>query len=332
MQDWSHSQQVRDLISVFSEARPFLGIYSDMAEVSTCQTKDWSSAHQQADLISLFLEMEAPPSSISSGPAGPDGFADCPSCDMQDWSHSQQVRDLISVFSEARPFLGIYSDMAEVSTCQTKDWSSAHQQADLISLFLMGPYNANKAKAEKETFQFRAAETEDWKDFGVDCVASLEALEKLQLGTKHSNPLDAETVWALRAVLRRPRVVARLTSLNLGGNSIGDAGATALSGGLAGCTALQIPGNSIGDAGATALFGSLAGCTALQTLYLQDNFISDAGAAALFHCLAGCTALQYLDLGGNRISDAGIAEAQRVLSRVRNLESPIIRVAEAVFR
>jgi hypothetical protein len=75
------------------------------------------------------------------GPAGPDGFAqmqcaDRPSCDMHDWSHSQQVGDLISVFSEAHPFVGIYSEMAEVSTCPGKDWSSAHQQADLVHLFL----------------------------------------------------------------------------------------------------------------------------------------------------------------------------------------------------
>ena len=70
------------------------------------------------------------------GPAGPDGFADCPSCDMEDWSHSQQVGDLISVLSEAHPFVGIYSEMAEVATCPGRDWSSAHQHADLVNTFL----------------------------------------------------------------------------------------------------------------------------------------------------------------------------------------------------
>ena len=59
MQDWSHSQQVGDLISVFSEAHPLLGIYSNMAGVSTCQAKDWSSAHQQADLVNVFLQVAA---------------------------------------------------------------------------------------------------------------------------------------------------------------------------------------------------------------------------------------------------------------------------------
>ena len=87
----------------------------------------------------LAQEMKA----IRNGPAGPDGFADCPSCDMQDWPHSQQVGDLLSVFSEARPFVGIYSEMAEVSTCPGKDWSSAHQRADLVNIFLQGVAEAS---------------------------------------------------------------------------------------------------------------------------------------------------------------------------------------------
>ena len=78
----------------------------------------------------LFQDMD--------GPAGPDGFADCPSCGMQGWSDSEQVGDLISVFSEADPLVGIYSEMAEVSTCAAKDWSSADQEADLVDLFAVG--------------------------------------------------------------------------------------------------------------------------------------------------------------------------------------------------
>ena len=65
-----------------------------------------------------------------------DGFIDCPSCEMHDWSHSQQVEALISMFSEVHPFVGIYSEMAEVSTCPAKDWSSAHQLADLLNLLV----------------------------------------------------------------------------------------------------------------------------------------------------------------------------------------------------
>jgi hypothetical protein len=72
------------------------------------------------------------------GPAGPDGFADCPSCGIHDWSDSEQVGDLISAFWEPGPLVGIYSEMAEVSTCAAKDWSSADQEADLVDLFAVG--------------------------------------------------------------------------------------------------------------------------------------------------------------------------------------------------
>ena len=67
MQDWSHGQQVSDLISVFSELHPLVGIYSEMAEVSACPARDWSSAHQQADLVSsgLYLHAVAEASTIS---------------------------------------------------------------------------------------------------------------------------------------------------------------------------------------------------------------------------------------------------------------------------
>ena len=81
-----------------------------------------------ASSVVLFQDMD--------GDAGPDGFAHCPSCDMQAWSRSQQADDLIGVFSEARPLLGIYSEMEMLPTCPAKDWSSALQHADLIDVFL----------------------------------------------------------------------------------------------------------------------------------------------------------------------------------------------------
>ncbi len=56
MLDWIHSEQVCDLVGVFSEARRLLGIYSEMAEVSTCPAKDWSLAHQHADVVNIFLQ------------------------------------------------------------------------------------------------------------------------------------------------------------------------------------------------------------------------------------------------------------------------------------
>ena len=61
---WSHSQQVGDLIGVFSEARPLVGTYSGMAVVSTCAAKDWRSALQHSDLVNLFLQVGAEARSI----------------------------------------------------------------------------------------------------------------------------------------------------------------------------------------------------------------------------------------------------------------------------
>ncbi len=64
MLDWSHSQQVGDLISVFWEAGPLVGIQSEMGEVSTCPAKDWSLAHQQADLVNVFQQVVSEASSM----------------------------------------------------------------------------------------------------------------------------------------------------------------------------------------------------------------------------------------------------------------------------
>jgi internalin A len=87
-----------------------------------------------------------------------------------------------------------------------------------------------------------------------------------------------------------------LTSLALGGNQIGDAGATALAR-MTGLTSLALKGNQIGDAGAEAL----ARLTGLTSLNLGRNQIGDAGATAL----ARMTGLSSLVLGGNQIGDAG---------------------------
>jgi internalin A len=99
-----------------------------------------------------------------------------------------------------------------------------------------------------------------------------------------------------------------LTSLDLMGNQIGDAGAEALAR-LSGLTSLDLMGNQIGDAGAEAL----ARLSGLTSLHLGANQIGDAGAEALAR-LSGLTSL---NLWGNQIGDAG-AEA---LSRLGGLTS-----------
>jgi Leucine-rich repeat (LRR) protein len=92
--------------------------------------------------------------------------------------------------------------------------------------------------------------------------------------------------------------LSHLTSLNLWGNDIGDAGAASLAA-LTQLTSLNLAGNQIGAAGAA----SLAALTQLTSLDLGGNQIGDAGAASL----AALTQLTSLDLGGNQIGDAGAA-------------------------
>jgi internalin A len=93
-----------------------------------------------------------------------------------------------------------------------------------------------------------------------------------------------------------------LTSLDLMGNQIGDAGAEALAR-LSGLTSLDLRANEIGDAGAEAL-SRLGGLTLLQ---LGANRIGDGGAEALSR-LGGLTEL---DLWGNQI---GIPGARAILN------------------
>ncbi|MEB3362491.1 MAG: COR domain-containing protein [Synechococcaceae cyanobacterium] len=92
--------------------------------------------------------------------------------------------------------------------------------------------------------------------------------------------------------------LSQLTSLNLGGNEIGAAGAATLAD-LTELTSLDLGGNLIGDAGAA----SLTALTQLTSLDLRDNGIGDAGAASL----ASLTRLTSLDLGGNQVGDSGAA-------------------------
>jgi hypothetical protein len=67
-----------------------------------------------------------------------------------------------------------------------------------------------------QLFKYRAEETTEWKDFGVDkssVLAELDVLEALK--PKHYFFLGMECVLALSAVLNIPRVATRLTSLEL---------------------------------------------------------------------------------------------------------------------
>jgi Ran GTPase-activating protein (RanGAP) involved in mRNA processing and transport len=99
----------------------------------------------------------------------------------------------------------------------------------------------------------------------------------------------------------------RLTSLNLTSTGIGDDVATILAAALQTYTALDsldLCGNDIGDGGATALATALQTNTTLIWLDLCDNGIGDAGATALATALHTNTTLTWLNLECNDIRNA----------------------------
>ena len=89
-----------------------------------------------------------------------------------------------------------------------------------------------------------------------------------------------------------------LTSLNLDGNCIGEAGAQALAAALrdSKLTSLKLRWNHIGDAGARALATALRDSN-LTSLDLYLNHIGDAAAQAL---AAAATALEHAQASGRR--------------------------------
>jgi internalin A len=103
--------------------------------------------------------------------------------------------------------------------------------------------------------------------------------------------------------------LSQLTSLDLGGNLIGDDGARALAA-LTQLNSLGLWRNEISNDGARAL----AALTQLASLGLSNNRIADDGARAL----VGLSQLTSLDLGSNQIGDDG-ARALADLTQLTSL-------------
>ena len=107
--------------------------------------------------------------------------------------------------------------------------------------------------------------------------------------------------------------------INLGYNSISDAGLALLAPALGGAVALQelwLGGNPLGDAGVAMLAPLLGGMRELAELWLCDVSLHDNGACALAGALAehGCPRMRWLMLNTNSIADAGavaLAQAPR---------------------
>jgi hypothetical protein len=118
--------------------------------------------------------------------------------------------------------------------------------------------------------------------------------------------------------------MAQLTSLNLGENKIGAAGAASLAPSLAlmaKLTSLDLYYNEIGDAGAASLAPALAAMMRLESLGLGANALGPGGVASLAPALSQMTKLVSLDLRGNNLRAAGAASIAPALSRMPDLTS-----------
>lgn len=137
------------------------------------------------------------------------------------------------------------------------------------------------------------------------------ALKRLSLS---SNRLSKRICTAMVALARR----SSLIMLNLCFNAVGDDGSVLLSELLSHseCSLgeLDLGSNTVGDSGATALAAGLRTDKFLGKLNLRSNIIGDRGAVAFAEALRVNTTLVELYLGGNRIGEAGflaLAESLR---------------------
>ena len=126
-----------------------------------------------------------------------------------------------------------------------------------------------------------------------------------------------------------------LTSLNLGGNFVGEDGASSLSKALkanSSLTNLNLSQNSIGDDGASSLSKALKANFSLTSLNLSATSIGDAGASSLSKALKANSSLANLNLSINSIGDAGASSLSKALkanSSLTNLNLSLNSIGDA---
>ncbi len=125
-------------------------------------------------------------------------------------------------------------------------------------------------------------------------------------------------LWSLDLRAEDARVIAKhfrqLTSINLSGNAVGDAGARAVAEQLVQVTSLSLRGNSVGDAGARAIAEHLGQLTSLD---LGFNKVGKAGVRAIAEHLGQ---LNSLDLSYNKMGEAGARAIAQRLDQLTSLD------------
>lgn len=136
------------------------------------------------------------------------------------------------------------------------------------------------------------------------CLRAQRALEELRLAFNLLVPSQG-----LRELLAGLRFCARLRTLDLGSNPLGDGGAAVVSATAAllpTLTSLLLDGCSIGDEGVLHLGRMLRRSASVELLDLSANSVGDGGADCLSCELQSAqVCLQELLLEGNRLSDQG---------------------------
>ncbi len=127
----------------------------------------------------------------------------------------------------------------------------------------------------------------------ADRLMSVDGLKTLNIGSNSIGDAGAEQIARLQG----------LTTLDIRDNSIGEAGAEQIAR-LQGLTTLDIWGNSIGGAGAE----QIARLQGLTTLNIRSNSIGEAGAEQI----ARLQGLTTLDITNNSIGEAGAEQIARL--------------------
>ncbi len=165
-------------------------------------------------------------------------------------------------------------------------------------------------------------------DLGVNQNLCTPLLEKMLMGFSRLAP-NLVTLHVMNCGFggEQARIISltmpQLTTLNIGGNNIGDAGAESISR-MPQLTTLDIGANNIGDAGAE----SISHMPHLTTLIIRNNLIRDAGVRSI----STMRKLKTLNLSSNLITDVQV-EFISHMHQLTNLEifNNLIGHAGAVF-
>jgi Ran GTPase-activating protein (RanGAP) involved in mRNA processing and transport len=144
-------------------------------------------------------------------------------------------------------------------------------------------------------------------DAGVRAVVESGSLARLHTLRVAGNPIGDAGVAALAGSPLLRRMLARDARLDLRSNAIGPTGAELLAKcpAVAAADELDLTGNYLRDAGVAALVRG-PHLARLRALELGQNEVTDLGAAAVADGLGRFPRLARLDMGGNRLTRRGI--------------------------